>query len=184
MQAELVKRAQSGDRDAFDALARAAYDRMYTVAQRILRDGSAAEDAVQDALIRAWRDLRSLRRVDAFEAWTHRLLVNACYDQARRSRRMVSHVAELDLQHSDPHDQYAVVAHRDELDRAFLKLSIEQRAVVVLTHYLGLSAPEVGDVLGIPVGTVYSRLHYSLRILRDSISGEQTALSPTLEKAR
>ena len=87
MTTELVERAQRGDHEAFDALATAAYHRLYAIARRILRDGYAAEDAVQDALIRAWRDLRGLRDRERFDAWLHRLLINACADQARRSRR-------------------------------------------------------------------------------------------------
>jgi RNA polymerase sigma-70 factor, ECF subfamily len=84
---ELVERAQRGDHEAFDALASAAYHRLYAIARRILRDGYAAEDAVQDAPVRAWRDLRGLRDRDRFDAWLHRLLVNACKDQVRQRRR-------------------------------------------------------------------------------------------------
>ena len=86
---ELVERAQRGDHEAFDALATAAYHRLYAIARRILRDGYAAEDAVQDALVKAWRELRGLRDPVAFDAWLNRLLVNACRDQARRTRRRV-----------------------------------------------------------------------------------------------
>jgi RNA polymerase sigma-70 factor (ECF subfamily) len=173
MQAELVRRAQAGDRDAFDALATASYDRMYVIARRVLRDSAAAEDAVQEALIKIWRDLRSLREIDRYDAWSNRLLVRACHDQSRRTRRMTVEVGVIDLDPRDPRDDYASVGHRDELERAFVRLTIEQRAVVVLTHYQGMSASDVGEVLGIPVGTVYSRLHYALRALRSAI-GDQS----------
>jgi RNA polymerase sigma-70 factor (ECF subfamily) len=167
---ELVVRAQAGDREAFDALATDLYDRLYSVARRILRDGHYAEDAVQEALIRGWRDLRSLREPDRFEAWMHRLLVRACHDQGRRSRRFKLEVPALDVERSDPADAYAGTAHRDELDRAFLQLPVEHRAVLILTHYVGLPAAEVGQILGIPAGTVYSRLHYGMRLMRTALT--------------
>ncbi|MEP6639061.1 MAG: sigma-70 family RNA polymerase sigma factor [Chloroflexota bacterium] len=178
MTSDLVARAQCGDRQAFDALATAEYDRLYAVARRILRDGYAAEDAVQDTLIRAWRDLRSLRDPDRFEAWLHRLLVRACQDQFRRNRRGVVAVEVL-TDRLDPSDDYARVIHRDELERAFLGLSIDQRAVLVLTHYVGLPAAEVASILGIPSGTVSSRLHYGLRTMRAALSGSSSAVSAT-----
>jgi len=167
---ELVVRAQSGDREAFDAIAAALYDQLYSVGRRILRDGHAAEDAVQEALIRAWRDLRSLREPERLEAWMHRLLVRACYDQVRRRRPFEVTIRPIDVGRSDPADDIAVVAHRDELERAFLKLSVEQRAVLVLTHYVGMPAADVGHALGIPVGTVHSRLHYAIQTMRTTLA--------------
>ena len=171
MRTDLVVRAQRGDREAFDALATALYDRLYAVGRRILRDGHAAEDAVQEALIRGWRDLRSLRDPDQFEAWMHRLLINACHDLSRRGRRFEVEVPAIGLDRSDPTDDYAAVANRDELDRAFLQLPVEHRAVLVLTHYVGMPATEVSNVLGVPVGTVYSRLHYGIRMMRSAMAG-------------
>jgi RNA polymerase sigma-70 factor, ECF subfamily len=174
---ELVLRAQSGDREAFDALATAAYDRLYSIGRRILRDGPTTEDAVQEALIRAWRDLRSLRDPERFDAWIHRLLVNACYDQARSRRRLEVAVTDIAADRPDPADDYAAVAQRDELERLFLQLPVEHRAAIVLTHYLGLSAPEAARILGVPPGTVYSRVHYGLRTLRGATSGN-ASLAP------
>ena len=175
MRSDLVERAQHGDRDAFDALATSLYHRLYAIGFRILRDGYTAEDAVQEAMIRAWRDLRSLRDPDKFEAWMHRLLVRACQDMVRRTRRFEATVLPIDLERSDPADDFAQVAHRDEIERAFLGLSIDQRAVLVLTHYVGLPAPEVGRMLGIPTGTVYSRLHYATRTMRQALAGGEPA---------
>ncbi len=146
------------------------YDRLYGVARRILRDGYAAEEAVQECLIRGWRELRSLRDPARFEAWMHRLLVNSCHDQGRRARRMSVEVADIGFDHSDPADDFATVVNIDELERGFLQLPIEHRAVLVLTHYVGMSAPEVSQVLGIPVGTVHSRLHYGARAMRVALS--------------
>jgi RNA polymerase sigma factor (sigma-70 family) len=177
---ELVERAQAGDRQAFDALATAIYDRLYAVGQRILRDGYAAQDAVQEALIRGWRDLRSLRDPERFEAWMHRLLINACYDLRRRARRIEVEIQPIHLERSDPVDDYAGVVTRDELERAFLLLPIEHRAVLVLTHYVGLPAPEVGRILGIPAGTVYSRLHYGSRQMRAALTTPAQNRSATL----
>ena len=170
MTSDLVERAQLGEHDAFDALATAAYHRLYAIARRILRDGYAAEDAVQDALIRAWRDLRSLRDRDRFDAWLNRLLVNACHDQVRRRRRRPIEVSVPDIAPSAVEDRLDQLVDRDELERAFLGLSVEQRAALVLTHYVGLSAPEVGAILGIPPGTVYSRLHYGAKTMRAALT--------------
>jgi RNA polymerase sigma-70 factor (ECF subfamily) len=164
---ELVERAQRGDHEAFDALASAAYHRLYAIAKRILRDGYAAEDAVQDALVRAWRDLRGLRDRDRFDAWLHRLLVNACMDQVRRRNRRPVEVSVLSIDQPAGENE---LADRDEIERLFLRLPVEQRAALVLTHYVGLSAPEVAAILGIPAGTVYSRLHYGTRAMRDQIA--------------
>lgn len=177
MRPELVVRAQSGDREAFDAIATAMYDRLYSVGRRILRDGSAAEDAVQEALIRGWRDLRSLREPDRFEAWMHRLLVRACQDQVRHRRAFDVRTVVLDISRRDPVDDYAGVAQRDELEWAFLQLSVEHRAVLILTHYVGLPATEVGRILGIPPGTVYSRLHYGAERMRAALSAASSGPS-------
>jgi RNA polymerase sigma-70 factor (ECF subfamily) len=170
MPSSLVERAQRGDREAFDALATAAYHRLYAIARRILRDGYAAEDAVQDALVHAWRDLRSLRDPDRFDAWLHRLLVHACQDQVRRSRRRPQEVSVLDLDWPSTTDDLASIADRDELEQAFLRLSVEHRAVLVLTQYLDLPVAEVATILAIPPGTVHSRLHYGARAMRDALA--------------
>jgi RNA polymerase sigma-70 factor, ECF subfamily len=167
---ELVERARSGDRDAFEALALELYDQLYSISRRILRDGEAAEDAVQDALLRGWRDLRSLRDAERFEAWMHRLLIRACHDHVRSRRRFAAEVRDIQDDRSDPGDDYAGVEARDEIERAFLQMSFDHRAVLVLVHYVGLSAPEVALILGIPPGTVYSRLHYAVRHMREALA--------------
>jgi RNA polymerase sigma-70 factor (ECF subfamily) len=179
---DLVERAQRGDHEAFDALAAAAYHHLYAIARRILRDGYAAEDAVQDALVKAWRDLRGLRDPGAFDAWLHRLLVNACHDQVRRSRRRPTELHALDIDRAEPGDDFARLADRDELEQAFLDLSVDHRAVLVLTHYVGLPAPEVARILRIPPGTVASRLHYGTRAMRASLArgGSTPSTAPEL----
>lgn len=178
MSPDLVERAQHGDHAAFDALAVAAYDRLYAIARRILRDGYSAEDAVQDALIRAWRDLRSLRDPDRFDAWLYRLTIRACQDVVRGTRRRAVEVHIVELERADGSDQYGSVVDRDQLERAFRALSIEHRAVLVLTHYVGMTAAEVAETLGIPSGTVYSRLHYGLRTMRGVLLSPPVPVSP------
>ena len=181
---ELVERAQRGDHEAFDDLATAAYHRLYAVARRILRDGYAAEDAVQDALVRAWRDLRGLRDRERFDAWLHRLLVHACADHARRSRRRRLEVSVDTIDRPNPADDVARIGDRDEIERAFLQLSVEHRAVLVLTHYVGLPAPEIATMLGIPVGTVYSRIHHGTRAMRTTLSGQPVGPATSPEPGR
>ena len=183
MTSELVERAQQGDHEAFDVLASAAYHRLYAIARRILRDGYAAEDAVQDALVRAWRDLRGLRDRDRFDAWLNRLLVNACMDQVRKRKRRPIEVDILPLDQPAGENPLDQLADRDEIERLFLRLPVEQRAALVLTHYVGLSAPEVGAILGIPPGTVYSRLHYGTRAMREQIASSRL-LSSSPEPGR
>jgi RNA polymerase sigma-70 factor (ECF subfamily) len=167
---ELVERAQRGDHEAFETLATAAYHRLYAIASRILRDGYAAEDAVQDALVHAWRDVRGLRDPGAFDAWLQRLLINACYDQTRRRRRRPVEVHSLPLEQPSSSDDVQRLVDMDELEQAFRTLSFEHRAVLVLTLYVGLTAPEVARVLRVPTGTVSSRLHYGLRAVRASLA--------------
>ena len=182
--AELVERAQRGDHEAFDALASAAYHRLYAIARRILRDGYAAEDAVQDTLVRAWRDIRGLRDPEAFDAWLHRLLVNACNDQVRRNRRRPVELPGLTIDRPAPDDDLARLADRDELERAFLDLSVEHRAVLVLTHYVGLPAADVARILHVPPGTVASRLHYGARAMRAAIGRDARSPIATPEPGR
>lgn len=165
-----MSRAQAGDREAFDRLATAVYDRLYAVARRILGNDYDAEEAVQESLIRGWRNFRSLLDPSRFDAWMYRVLINCCRDQGRRRHRMRVEVPDLALERTDPANQYARVVDADELERGFLELPLEHRAVLVLTHYVGMSAPEAGQVLGIPTGTVYSRLHYGMRAMRAALS--------------
>ena len=169
---DLVERAQRGDRDAFAALVGMTSDRMYALASRILRDGVLAEDALQSALIIVWRQLPNLRDPDRFEAWVRRLLVHACYAEARRRRTWAANVRILPIEGPAAPDGLLPIDLRDALDRAFRRLSIEQRAVFVLHHHVGLQLTEVADTLGIPAGTARSRLHYATRVLRAAIEAD------------
>ncbi len=166
----LVERARAGDEEAFASLARGAGDRLLAIAYRILRDLALAEDAVQQTLVLAWRELPSLRDVDRFDAWLRRLLVHACYREARRGRRWAANVRVLPISEPSAHDAgLASVVARDQLERGFRRLPADQRAVFVFHHYLGLTLPEVADELGVPLGTVKSRLHYATNSLRAAL---------------
>jgi RNA polymerase sigma-70 factor, ECF subfamily len=171
MERELVERAMHGDIDAFDALVGRIGDSMYSVARRILRDTSLAEDATQQALLDAWRHLPTLRDADRFEAWSHRLLVHACYAESRRERRQHGHVRLLTEDDFTP-DAASQVAVHEQLDRGFRQLSVEHRTVVVLVHYLGLSPTEAAERMGTPPGTARSRLHYALLQMRSAIEAD------------
>ena len=170
MDRDLVERAQGGDRDAFASLVHQVSDGLFTVAHRILRDVGLAEDALQDALLTTWRQLPQLRDTDRFEAWARRILVHACYAEARRSRRWTANIRVLDDGRQEVADGIRELADRDELERIFKRLPLEQRAVFVLHHLVGLPLVEVADTLGIPAGTARSRLHYATRALRAAMS--------------
>ena len=169
MDRDLVERARKGDREAFAVLVHQVSDGLYAVAWRILRDSTLAEDALQNALVLAWRRLPKLRDPDRFEAWIHRILVHACYDESERTRAWRRSVTVLPIELPSPSDGPSTVADRDELERAFRHVSIEQRAVFVLHHYLGLPLVEVAELLGVPAGTARSRLHYATLALRDAL---------------
>jgi RNA polymerase sigma-70 factor (ECF subfamily) len=172
MQGDLVQRAQRGDHEAFDALARAAYDRLFSVAHRVLREADRADDAVQECLVRAWRDIRGLRDPDRWDAWLYRLLINACHDESRRQRSRSREITLLAFDRAAPGDTARDLADRDELERAFRRLPVEQRAVLVMHHYLGLPTPEIARTLGIPEGTARSRLHYATVAMRAHLEAD------------
>ena len=172
MRRALVDRAKHGDSEAFDELARQVGDQCMAIAFRILRDVDQADDAVQSALIAAWRDLRRLRDPDRFESWLHRILVNECYAEARRRRRWSANLHVLDRPEIVDPAEILSVNDRDQLDRAFRRLTLEQRAVLVFHHYIGLTAEQVADRLSIPVGTAKSRIHHATAALRASLDAD------------
>jgi RNA polymerase sigma-70 factor (ECF subfamily) len=169
----LVVRAQSGDPEAFEMLVRAAGDRLLGIARKILRDPDAAEDALQQAVITAWRTLPRLRDPGRFDAWMYRLLVRACYAESRDARRrFAGHVRELSGEPAGE-DATEAVARRDLLETAFRSLSPAHRAVVVLHVYADLPLIEVATITGTGASTVRSRLHYALRSLRAAIDAAE-----------
>jgi RNA polymerase sigma-70 factor (ECF subfamily) len=178
MDIDLVEQAQCGDRDAFGILARTRGDRLFGIANRILRDIDRSEDAVQQALVIAWRELPRLRDPDRFDAWITRLLVHACYLEARRARQWSASIRVLPIEGPAAPDGTQSVADRDELERGFRRLPPEQRAILVLRHYLGLDPAEIAETLGIPVGTARSRLHYAHRAMRAALeAAERTVVN-------
>ncbi len=168
----LVERARGGDHDAFAVLAGAAVARLDAAARLILRDSELARDAVQEALVRSWRDLPTLRDVERFDAWLHRLLVNACLDILRRRRRRAVEVELTPMFTPATADFTAGVVDRDLLDRGLRSLEPSWRAIVVLHYYLGMPLPDVASALGIPLGTAKSRLHRSIGLLRTTVDGD------------
>lgn len=177
MQRDLVVRASAGDHDAFSQLATAAIGGQYRIAHLILRDAELANDAVQNALLAAWQDIRGLRDPNRFDAWLHRLTVRACYRLAHNERRRALTEMQLvptqDLPSGD--DDQRLLALRDQLERGFRHLSAEERAVLVLHYYLDLPLAEAADVMGIPLGTMKSRLNRATQALRAALDAQDRA---------
>ena len=171
----MVIRAQQGDRAAFADLVSAMGRRLQSSADAILRDRTLAEDATQQALISIWRDLPTLRDPQRFEAWAFRVLVRACYAEGKKARRWIPGIPESPTKVAS--DEVDAVADRDQLDRAFRRLSLEQRAVIVLHHYLDMSRTDVAAALGIPLGTVHSRLRHAISAMRAAIEADARPVS-------
>jgi RNA polymerase sigma-70 factor (ECF subfamily) len=191
MQRDLVERAIAGDHGAFSELARASVGRLFVVARLILRDDGRAEDATQEALVAAWQRLAGLRDPDRFEAWLHRLLVHACYREAGRDKRWRSFEIQVDPMALPEASSAGVdgsidlatdLAGRDQLERGFRRLDLDQRAVLVMHYYLGFSLDEAAVVLAVPPGTVRSRLHRATAAMRAAL--EADARSPLLNEGR
>jgi RNA polymerase sigma factor (sigma-70 family) len=168
---DLVERAQRGDREAFGALAEVSIAEMYNLALLMLSDGDLAQDAVQEALIGAWRDLRALRDPDRFRPWLRRILVNAVYRTANRERRASRRLVDTTIETFDL-DPARDLENRDAIDRAFVRLSPEHRAVLVAHHYLELSDHEAAEMLGVRPGTVKSRLHRATAAMRSMLDAD------------
>jgi len=175
-----VELAMRGDHDAFAALAGASADRLFALARMILRDAERAEDATQEALVKAWRDLPRLRDPDRFDAWMRRLVVNSCYDEARRTSRRaeVRMIPTAEPVGDDPGPSFA---DRDRVDRGLRRIPVEQRAVLVLHHHHGLTHVEIAETLDIPLGTVKSRLRYATEAMRAAIEADERGTRHTAE---
>ena len=174
--AELVRLARDGDRDAFDILLTDVIDHLYRIARLILRDYDSAEDAVQEALVRCWRDLPRLRDPERFDAWLNRLLLHSVTDEARNRRRFATNIRVLRFEPTQP-DGAGALADRDELAHVFDRLSLDHRTIVVLHHYLGLTVDAAALTIGIPVGTAKSRLHYATETLRAALEADARSAS-------
>jgi RNA polymerase sigma-70 factor (ECF subfamily) len=169
---DLVEASQRGDQEAFVDLVHAHGDALFRLAHRILRDVDRAEDALQDALVIAWRDLPDLRDPDRFGAWARRLVANVCVEHARRDRRRATNLRVLLPTDPTAPDGTIGVAQRDLLDRAFRRLTPEERTILVLRHYLGYEPTEIAEVLGAPAGTIRSRLHHAHRAMRAALDAD------------
>lgn len=180
---ELVERAGRGDHDAFAVLATASATRLDAAARLILRDPELARDAVQNALVRAWRDLPGLRDPEKFDAWTHRLLVNSCLDEARRRRRRPIAIKLSPDDEPSEADAARHLADRDLVERALARLDPEHRALVVLHYYLGYPLPEAAASLGISLPAAKSRLHRAMQGLRRTLTVDASPV-PDLEGGR
>jgi RNA polymerase sigma factor (sigma-70 family) len=181
MQRELVERARRGDHDAFAVLVDMALTRLDAVARLILHETDQAEDAVQEALVRAWRDLPTLRDPDRFDAWLHRLLVRCCMDEARRGRRHRHSVSWSPDHEPVGVDTAGSILDRDQLDRGFRRLTPNDRALIVLHHYLDLPLTDVATIVGVPLGTAKSRLHRALERMRASLEADARTLPDVAE---
>jgi RNA polymerase sigma-70 factor, ECF subfamily len=183
VQAELVDRARGGDREAFGVLAAGAVDRLYGIARLVLRDTELAEDATQEALVRAWRDLPTLRDVDRFDAWLYRLIVRSCADIGRHRRRWRAEVTILSQEPSAP-DGTSSLADRELIERGLRRLTVPQQTILVLTFYLDLPPSEVAEALDIPVGTAKSRLHYALEALKAALAADERSSVGAVQEGR
>ena len=172
MDTDLVVRAQRGDKASYALVAAEIADGFLAVARRILRDRDLAQDATQQALLTIWQDFPQLRDPARFEAWSYRVLVHACYAEARRERRWAPNLRVLPLDESSVDEGLRAVVDRDQLERGFRHLSLDHRSVVVLHHYLDKPLDEIARILEIPVGTAHSRLHHAMRALRAALDAD------------
>ena len=177
-----VLQAMRGDHDAFAALVTGATTRLYALACLILRDADRAEDAIQEAFVRAWREIPKLRDADRFDAWLRRLVVNACYDESRRVRRRAE-VSLVGIGERSVIDSSGAQAESDSVERAFRQLPLDQRTVLVLQHYAGLSHSEIAETLGIPVGTVKSRVRYGVAAMRAALEADDRSATHSARRS-
>jgi RNA polymerase sigma-70 factor (ECF subfamily) len=182
MDRELVILAREGDHDAFARLVAASVGRLNAIARLILRDYALAEDAVQDAFVDAWRSLPGLRDPERFDAWLTRLLVRSCQDVRRRARRRVVELPLLSDEGPHVADHQATFAMTDQIERGLRGLTVDQRAVLVLSFYLDLPVAEAASTLGIPAGTMKSRLHRAILALRASVDADDRPVARTAER--
>jgi RNA polymerase sigma-70 factor (ECF subfamily) len=165
-----VEAAQLGDHSAFEALAVARVDRLCAVARLILRDVQLAEDAVQETLIRTWQQLPRLRDAGKFDAWVHRMLINACADLGRSRRRILrADVVSVEPIGTDASNH---TADRDQIERGFRRLKPEHRVAMILRYYADFDAEEIAEILGIPIGTAKSRIHYATEAMRAALEAD------------
>jgi len=176
MDTDLVVRAQEGDQIAFARLADDVYGGLQQLAYRILRDPELARDAAQQTALSMWRNLPQLRDPSRFEAWSYRLCVNACYKEARRRRHAIPVIGSGSHREPTASDEFQRVIDHDQLERGFRRLSMDQRVVMVLHHYMGMPVDQVAATLGIPLGTVKSRLNRGLQHMRRALTADAATI--------
>ncbi|MET0565746.1 MAG: sigma-70 family RNA polymerase sigma factor [Acidimicrobiia bacterium] len=173
-EAELLTRVVSGDREAFDAVMRQHQDRVFSVCLRILGDREGALDATQDTFLTVFRKAGQFQGRSAVGTWIYRIAVNTCYDQLRRAQRRPSEPLADHVDPSDPtaEEEMASAALRPEIEAALAQLPGDFRNAVVLSDLEGMSLPEVAEVLGVPVGTVKSRVFRGRRLLAKHLGNQ------------
>ena len=182
MDPELVAQAQQGDQQAFEALAETAHPRLYRVARSVLQDDHTAEDATQQALIAIWRYLPRLRDPQRFDGWSYRLLVRACYVEAKHDPKWLPESAMTGDHEPLASDDYLGVVQRDRLERGFRRLSVEHRVVIVLRYMLDLPLEQVAEALDVSVSTVTSRQSRALRALRAALEADERLVTPAIRQ--
>jgi RNA polymerase sigma-70 factor (ECF subfamily) len=170
---ELVVAAMAGDDGAFEDLVTARLPRTYRMALAIVGSEADARDAVQETWIAAWRQLRTLLDPARFDAWLDQILVNACRTTLRKRGRVreIALIEEIDV--AAPHPGPDAVTERDALNRAFSRLSVEQRAILVMHHLEHRPLATIADALGIPIGTAKSRLFTARAALQSNLETER-----------
>ncbi len=173
---ELIARVVSGDRDAFNELMRIHEDRVFSVCLRIMGDREKALDATQETFLTLFRKAGQFKGESALGTWIYRIAVNTCYDQLRKAKRRPSEHLPDHVDPSDPSAEDAMesAALRPDIEEALDALPPEFRSAVVLSDLEGLSMPETASALGIPIGTVKSRVFRGRRLLAKKL-GNQTA---------
>ncbi len=171
---ELLTRVVSGDREAFDSVMRLHEDRVFSVCLRILGDRENALDATQDTFLTVFRKAGQFQGRSAVGTWIYRIAVNTCYDQLRRARRRPSETLPDHVDPSDPSAEQAIesAALRPEIEFALALLPADFRNAVILSDLEGLSLPETAEVLGVPVGTVKSRVFRGRRLLAEHLGNQ------------
>jgi RNA polymerase sigma-70 factor (ECF subfamily) len=161
---------------AFVRLADEHLDRAYRLARAILRDPAEAQDATHDAFVQAWRKWETLRDQSRFEPWFDRILVNTCRNRLRSNRHLTTDIsAEVALATGD---HAGGVADRDVIGAAIAGLSPDHQVVVALRYYRDMTVDDIARRLGVPSGTVQSRLHYALKRLHDAIDAADKGTTP------
>jgi RNA polymerase sigma factor (sigma-70 family) len=171
----LTDRGGTSTADRFLRLADGQLDRAYRLAGLILGDEREAEDATQDALLRAWRAAASLRDPAGFQAWFDRILVNVCRDRLRRRGKVRLIALDEAESISAVRDPFRTFLDRDEVLRAMASLDEDHRIVIVLHYWADLTLDAVAERVGWPVGTVKSRLHRGLGTMRKRLDSATAA---------